>query len=120
MELGHLLTRSGLTYPEVSLKVFHDSVCQLGSSVSLLWVNYFEAFYLHVVFSVSCIPAICPKLVLFLALFKFFKARLLNDESIRRLYTQRVKLHLSNKKKDEIDIEKERKKLTKHIKISSK
>ena len=38
MELGHLLTRSGLTYPEVSSKVYHDSFCQLGSSVSLPWV----------------------------------------------------------------------------------
>ena len=46
MELGHLLTRSGLTYPEVSSKVYHDSFCQLGSSVSLPWVIYFEAFYL--------------------------------------------------------------------------
>jgi hypothetical protein len=34
MELGHLLTRSGLTYPEVSSKVCHDSFCQLGNSVS--------------------------------------------------------------------------------------
>ena len=31
MELGHLLTRSGLTYPEVSSKVYHDSFCQLGN-----------------------------------------------------------------------------------------
>ena len=31
MELGHLLTRSGLTYPEVSSNVYHDSFCQLGS-----------------------------------------------------------------------------------------
>jgi len=51
---------------------------------------------------------------------EFLKVRLLNDESIRWLYTQRVKLHLSNIKEDEIDIEKEWKKLTKHIKISSK
>jgi len=28
MELGHLLTRSGLTYPEVSSKVCHDSCVQ--------------------------------------------------------------------------------------------
>ena len=49
MQLGHLLTRSGLTYPEVSSKVYHDSFCQLLSSVSLSWVIYFEAFYLHVV-----------------------------------------------------------------------
>ena len=38
MELGHLLTRSGHTYPEVSSKVCHDSFCQLGNSVSLPWV----------------------------------------------------------------------------------
>ena len=66
MELGHLLTRSGLTYPEVSSKVYHDSFCQLGSSVSLPWVIYFDAFYLHVVSSCSCIPVIYPKFVLFL------------------------------------------------------
>ena len=66
MELGLLLTRSGLTYPEVSSKVCHDSFCQLESSVSLPWVIYYEAFYLHVVSSFSCTPVICPKLVLFL------------------------------------------------------
>ena len=71
MELGHLLTRSGLTYPEVSSKVYHDSFCQLDSSVSLPWVIYFEAFYLHVVSSFSCIPVICPKLVLFLTPLQF-------------------------------------------------
>ena len=37
MELGHLLTRSGLTYPEVSSKVYHDFFCQLENSVS--WPN---------------------------------------------------------------------------------
>ena len=58
MELGHFLIRSRLTYPEVSSKVFHDSFCQVGSSVSLPWVTYFEAFYLHVVSSFSCIPVI--------------------------------------------------------------
>jgi len=40
MELGHLLTHCGLTYPDVSSKVYHDSFCQLRSSVSLLWVIY--------------------------------------------------------------------------------
>ena len=30
MELGHLLTRFGLTYLEVSPEVCHDSFCQLG------------------------------------------------------------------------------------------
>jgi len=71
MELGHLLTRSGLTYPEVSLNVYHDSFCQLGSSVSLPWVIYFEAFFLHVVSSFSCIPVNCPKLALFLTSLQF-------------------------------------------------
>ena len=56
MQLGHLLTRSGLTYPEVSSKVYHDSFCQSDSSVSLPWVFYLEAFYLYVVSSFSCIP----------------------------------------------------------------
>jgi len=36
-----------------------------------------------------------------------FKVRLLNDESIRWLYIQRVKLHLNNTKENETDIEKE-------------
>ena len=45
MELGHLLTRSGLTYPEVSSKACHDSFCQLENSVLLLWIIYYEAFY---------------------------------------------------------------------------
>jgi hypothetical protein len=40
MELGHLLTRSGLTCPEVSSKVCHDSFCQLGNSVSSPWATY--------------------------------------------------------------------------------
>ena len=71
MELGHLLTRSGLTYPEVSSKVCHDSFCQLGNSVSLPWVIYYGAFYLHVVSSFSCIPVFCLKLVLFLIPLQF-------------------------------------------------
>jgi len=66
MELGHLLTRSGLTYLEVSSEVCHDSFCQLGNSVSLSWVVCHEEFYLHVVSSSSCIPAVCIEPVLFL------------------------------------------------------
>ena len=66
MELGHLLTRSGLRYPEVSSKVCHDPFCQLGNSVSLPWVIYCKALYLHVVSSFSRIPVICLKLVLLL------------------------------------------------------
>jgi hypothetical protein len=55
MELGHLLTRSGLTCPEVSSKVCHESFCQSGCSVSLSWVVYYEALCLHVVSSFSCV-----------------------------------------------------------------
>jgi hypothetical protein len=56
------------TYPEISLKVCHDFFCQLGNSVSLPWVIYYGAFYLHVVSSFSCIPVICPESVLFFIL----------------------------------------------------
>ena len=71
MELGHLLTRSVLTYPEVFSKIYHDSFCQLRSSNSLPWVIRFEAFCLHVVSSFSCIPVINQKLVLFLTPLQF-------------------------------------------------
>jgi len=66
MELGNFLTRSVLTYPEVSSKVYPDSFCQRDSSISLPWVIYFEACYLHVLSSFSLIPVICSKLELFL------------------------------------------------------
>jgi len=52
-------------------KVCHDSFCQLRNSVSLPWVIYYGAFYLHVVSSFSYIPVICPKLVLFLIPLQF-------------------------------------------------
>jgi len=66
MELGHLLTRSSLTYLEVSSEVLHDSFCQLGNTVSLSWVICREAFCLHVVSSSSCIPVVCLEPVFFL------------------------------------------------------
>ena len=71
MELGHLLTCSGLTYPEVSSNICHYSFCQLENSVSLPWVIYYETFYLHVISSFSRIPVICLKLVLFLIPLQF-------------------------------------------------
>jgi len=89
MELGHLLTSSGLTYPEVSSKVYHDSFRPLGRSVSLPWVVYFEAFYLHAVSSFSCIPVICPKLVLFLVSLQF--VHLLSNLSLN-MPVQRLKV----------------------------
>jgi hypothetical protein len=73
MELGHLLTRSSLTYPKVSSKACLDldSFCQLGNSVSLPWVIYYEAFYLHGASSFSYTPVIYLKLVLFLIHLQF-------------------------------------------------
>jgi len=65
MELGHLLTRFGLTCPEASSNVCNDSFCQLGNCISLPWVICYEIFYLHVASSYSCIPVIFIKLVLF-------------------------------------------------------
>ena len=64
--VGHLLTRSGLTYVEVSSEVCHDSFCQLGNSVLLSWVVCHEAFCLHVVSSSSCIQVVCLEPVLFI------------------------------------------------------
>jgi len=66
MELGHLLTHSGLMYLEVSSEVCHDSSCHLGNNVSLSWVVCHEAFCLHVVSSSSCIPVVYLEPVLFL------------------------------------------------------
>ena len=71
MDFGHLLTRSGLMYPEVSSKVCQVYFCLLENSVSLPWVIHYEAFYLHLVSSFSCTPVICPNLVLFLIPLKF-------------------------------------------------
>jgi hypothetical protein len=101
MELGHLLTRSGLTYPEVASQVYHDSFCQLESSGSLPWVIYFEAFYLNVVSSFSSILVICPKLVLFLTPLQFvhetlrYKTTEFFVEYLHKFYYYFVHLSLS-------------------------
>ena len=87
MDLGHLLTCSGLTYPEVSSKACHDSFCQLGNTVSLPWVIYCEAFYLHVVSRFSCIPVICLKLLLFLTPLQFVYLFCNLSECILLLFT---------------------------------
>jgi len=50
---------------------------------------------------------------------EFFKVRWLNDESIRWLCTQRVKLHLNKTKENEINIEKEWKNLQNILKSAA-
>jgi hypothetical protein len=65
-ELGHLLTHSGLTHPEVSSMDFLGSFCFLGCSFLSVWVICYVAFDLHVASIFSCNPVFCPKLVLYL------------------------------------------------------
>ena len=42
MDLGHFLTLSGLTYPQVSSKFYHDSLRQLDSSFFITLDNLFR------------------------------------------------------------------------------
>jgi hypothetical protein len=62
-ELGHLLTRSGLTHPEISSVVFLDSFCPLGCSFVSIWVICYVAFDLYVVSIFSCSPVFLSKTV---------------------------------------------------------
>jgi len=78
------------TYPEVSSKVCHDSFCQLGNSVSLPWVIYYGAFYLHVVSSFSGIPIICLKLVLFLIPLQFVYLFCNQSKCITNIYNKKT------------------------------
>jgi hypothetical protein len=66
-QLGHLLTRSGLTHPEVSSKVFLGSFYLLGCSFLSVWAVCYMAFDLFVS-NFSCSPAFCLKLGLYLIL----------------------------------------------------
>jgi hypothetical protein len=85
MELGHL-TRSSLTCPKASLKACHDSFCQLGSSVSILWVVYYEALLIT-----GSIPYLMHLCYLFIyaeydkALLNFMKNRQLEMPSALKL-----------------------------------
>jgi hypothetical protein len=51
-----MLTRSGLTHPEVSSMVFLGSFCFLGCSVLSVWVICYVAFDLHAVSIFCCSP----------------------------------------------------------------
>ena len=48
MELGHLLTRSGLTRSEVSLMVSLGFLCQSVCNFLVLPVIYYGVFCLHI------------------------------------------------------------------------
>jgi hypothetical protein len=65
-DLGHLLTRSGFTRLEVSSVVFLGSFCLLGNSILSVWVIFYVAFDLRVVYNFSYNPVFCLKLGLYL------------------------------------------------------
>ena len=65
MELGRLLTRSGLTLQEVSLVVSPGFFCLLFSSFLLSSVIYYKAFCLHVATNLFRSSVFCPKLGLY-------------------------------------------------------
>jgi hypothetical protein len=62
MPLGHLMTRSGLTLPEVSLTVSPGFFCLLVCSVLLSSVIRYGTFCLHDAKNFFVIPVFCPKL----------------------------------------------------------
>ena len=66
IELGCLLTRSTLTYLEVSLMVFPGTFCLLVCSFLLSLVICLETFYLYVVVNFFSSPVFCTELGLYL------------------------------------------------------
>jgi hypothetical protein len=62
MQLGHLMTRFGLTLSKVSLTVSPGFFCLLVCSVLLSSVISQETFCLHVAKKIFFIPVFCPKL----------------------------------------------------------
>jgi hypothetical protein len=61
MELGHLLTRSGLTLLEVPLMASPGFFCLSVCSFLLSSVIYHQVFCLYIASNFFCIPAYCPK-----------------------------------------------------------
>jgi len=66
LQLGHLLTRSGLTLPEVSVTISPGSICLLVWSILLSSAICHKPFCLHVATNSFCIPVFCPKLRFYL------------------------------------------------------
>ena len=61
MELGYLLTHSGLTHLEVSSMVSPCFFCLLVCSFLVFLVIYYRAFCLYVAINFFFIPVFCPK-----------------------------------------------------------
>jgi hypothetical protein len=66
MQLGHLLTRSGLTCLEVSLMVSPGFLCLSVCSYLVFSAIYYEVCCLYVATNFCCIPLFCPILGLYL------------------------------------------------------
>ena len=92
MELDHLLTRSALTYPEVSSKVCHDSFCPSGSSVSLPWVINYKGVLFTWCIHFLLYPSNLSKLVLFLTPLQF--VYLFRNLSMHNNHCHRMTVHL--------------------------
>ena len=72
LDLGHLLTHSCLSHPDVSVMVFPGSFCcPFASSFLLSLVICYEAFCLYAASSFFCNPVFCPKLGLYLIPLQF-------------------------------------------------
>ena len=68
MELGHLLTHSGLTHLAIFLTFSPGFFYLLVFSILIFSVIYYGAFCFYVANKFFCIPVVCPKLGLYLAL----------------------------------------------------
>jgi hypothetical protein len=65
-DLGHLLTHSSLTHPDVSSVVFLGYSCLLGCSFLSIWIICYLTFDLRVLSIFTLNPVLCPKLGLYL------------------------------------------------------
>jgi hypothetical protein len=70
MQLGHLLTCSSLTHPEVCLMVFPGFFCLLVCSFLVFSVVCQDAFCLHIATNFYCFPVFCTQLELYLFICK--------------------------------------------------
>jgi hypothetical protein len=66
MELSHSLTRSSVTYLEVSIMVSPGFFCLMFCSILEFSVIYYGAFCLYFAPNFFCITVLCPKLGLYL------------------------------------------------------
>jgi hypothetical protein len=93
MQLGHLLTHSGLTHSEVSSKLCHNSFCQLGNSVSLPWVIYYEAFYMLCECAHVCVYILPKKQLSYILI---IARNMVHDLKIKSAYEQYHKLRVGH------------------------